>query len=226
MPRYRGNPRNGGVRSTLPPQQIATPPTTPAPDYGGWDPAGDEWSAPMAMEENGWGISEPPPEMWKELFFTMQKKKGELDEEVEELKERLKTAPSGEEFIRVHDQLREIEEENKQLRTEVTKAKEEVAKIRKEVQSIAEERNNLREELEVKLRLQQAERNDVDQRNKDLASVNQGLKKRVKELERELTGERDEGVKMLMELTDTRKANDEYKKTTGQLTKAAEKATK
>ena len=54
MPRYRGNREYRGVRSTPPPRQIATPPDTPAPDYGGWDPAADyEWSAPIAMEEDG-----------------------------------------------------------------------------------------------------------------------------------------------------------------------------
>ena len=124
MPRYRENRRYRGVRSAPPPRQIATPPDTPAPDYGGWDPAaGNEWSAPMATEEDGWGNAGPPPGMWEELYFIMQKKKSELDEEVQELKECLKKAPSEEEFIRVRNQLREIEEENKQLRTEVTKPK-------------------------------------------------------------------------------------------------------
>ena len=158
MLRYRGNRGYRGVRSSPPPRQIATPSDTPAPDYGGWDPAAyyewsapistsdDEWSAPMAMEDDGWENSEPSPETWKEFYFIMQKEKGKLDKEIQELKECLKKAPSEEEFIQVRNQLRKIEEENKQLHTEVTRAKE-------EVQSIAEERNNLRKELEVKLRL-------------------------------------------------------------------------
>ena len=74
--------------------------------------------------------------------------------------------------------MEKVEEENIHIRTEVAKAKE-------GVQSITEERDNLRKELEAKLRVPQTEQNDVEQKNKDLASVNQGLKKRVKELERE-----------------------------------------
>ena len=52
-----------------------------------------------------------------------------------------------------------------------------VAKPKEGVQSIVEERDNLRK---VKLRIQQAGR--AEQRNKDLASLNPSLKKRVNEL--------------------------------------------
>ena len=107
----------------------------------------------------------------------------------EELEEKLREAEKKNEQL--HTELAEVRDEKDNLRTEIAGVRSERDNLRKNLEDMRQEKeeevekkNDLRKDLEDQLRIKNTESKEIDQRNRDLVLVNQGLKKRVKELER------------------------------------------